>query len=827
MNLDLEQQQILEINQGIHAVQAPAGCGKTEILTQRIGNAVRQEVPEKEIVCLTFTNKAAAEMKKRFLKDGNKFEGYIGNIHNFCLEFLKRNNLISGRATLLGDDEYTDIIEGIIKKNKTGYVIEKNEFIKYIMDLNRTKKGLEPIFKEEFYLLTKKPVRIAYNQLYKTYESVKTKFDFIDFDDLMTMTIHYLKSKEDLIFNRFDWLQIDESQDLNLAQWEIIDLISQNAKCIIYYGDYEQSIYSFLGTEEGRFYSLFNRIGVTSHYLTNNYRSSQEIIDVLNAFLKKTIKSKISFSNSNMKEEAKVGSHFRVLEVNGTLTDELEVVASHIVKLQVEQNNRIGILCRTNKTVDQCSEKLAEIGINCFKLSGNDIFKNKELKLAFASLNGIVNPFDILSWSYLFRTYTTNIDLQDARQILHKAFNAGLLPKDFLDCDIVSQYEKFCFSYENERIVVFDTETTSLDTDNGEIIQIAAVELINGKIGRKFEVYIKTTLPIDQQIVELTKITNEKLMQDGKEPREAIDQFVNFLGENCTILAHNLDFDISILNHFIGKHSEYSIYQYIEKKYDSLVIAKLLYPDLPKFKLAELLECFNLEGNNSHNALDDVLATISLVNRLYADAFKNRNDFTLFVQEHQVVLREFKEKYSKLYNYLISKYYESVSLADLIDFIVNLNSNSKIVEKEIYKAFLKYTRNLEINFNFKSVRMRLQEDFQQLKSLKESDLVSDVAKVVVSTVHKSKGLSFDKVVVVESINKSYPSYRATVEKDLEKKTTMIAEDKRLFYVALSRAKKNIIVTFHTEFISYQGTSFEQIKTPFLDPINDLFEIETY
>ena len=118
MYLDAQQQAVLDIRTGVHAVQAPAGCGKTEILTQRIGRAVQQGVSEEQIVCLTFTNKAAAEMKYRYIKAGSKFEGFIGNIHNFCLEFLKRNNLVSGRVTLMGEDEYIDIIEGIIQKNK-------------------------------------------------------------------------------------------------------------------------------------------------------------------------------------------------------------------------------------------------------------------------------------------------------------------------------------------------------------------------------------------------------------------------------------------------------------------------------------------------------------------------------------------------------------------------------------------------------------------------------------------------------------------------------------------------------------------------------------
>ena len=827
MKLDPQQITILDIKHGIHAVQAPAGCGKTEILTQRIGNAILNGVNEEQIICLTFTNKAAAVMKERYLKDGLKFRGFIGNFHNYCREFLGKNNLISGRVTLMGEDDFDDIIEGIIRKNKTAFEINKSDFIKYIMDFKRTKYSLDPIFKDEFRLLTNQPVSYAFNQLYEIYESIKLAYNFIDFDDLLTLTIYYLKRSKNLIFNRFEWIQIDETQDLNLAQWEIINLISLEGKCVVYFGDFEQSIYSFLGTEEGRFSSLFNKTQVTPHFLTNNYRSTPEVISVLNTFLKNTIKSKVCFSNNYDNIELKSGKHFRVFEMNGTHQDELEFVASYIVKPQLDNLNKIGILCRTKKSVDLCGKKLSDIGIDCFKLSGVDLFKDQELKLAFASLNSILNPFDILSWSLLLKSFNFKLELQDARKLIHKALSAGLLPKDLLGKQIKSQYENFCFSYENERIVVFDTETTSLDTDNGEIIQIAAIELFNGKIGNKFEVYIKPRQPISQEIIGLTKITNEKLQKDGIEPYIAIKEFINFLGDDCTILAHNLDYDISILSNFIGKYSEFPIEKCVGTKIDSLIISKLLYPELAKYKLGYLLSHFNLEGNNSHNAMDDVLATISLVRQLYIDATNKRNIYQTFTSENQVILKEFRQNYFEIYTYLNNNYYESVQLTTVIDHIINLNSNSKIIDKPIYNEFLKYSRNLERSYNFKSLRMRLQEDFQHLKSLKESDLINDSAKVVVSTVHKSKGLSFDQVIVVDSVYKSYPSYRATIEKDELKKERMIAEDKRLFYVAISRAKKNIVVTYHNEFISQYGNTYPVERTPFLEPIKELFEIESY
>ena len=822
MDLDYQQNEILKIEKGRHVIQAPAGCGKTEILTQRIILAIANGIKEEEIMCLTFTNKAATEMKERFQKKSGNFNCFIGNIHNYSLEFLKKNDLINGRFTLLNEDDHNEIVEGLLKKNRDYIDIKKNDFVNFVLDYKRVQYKLEPVYKDDYKEIGSNANFDRIVELYNKYESVKKQYNFLDFDDLLTLTIYNLKNRPELKFNYFDWIQVDEAQDLNLAQWEIIDLISQKSNCIIFFGDYEQSIYSFMGSEDGRFYSLFKNPSFDTHLLTNNYRSKPEIISTLNTFLKKTIKSDVFFSNANTDTHGILKSCFRVIEVNGTIDNELDFVASNIVKPSLYKYEKIGVLCRTNKSADKCSEKLNSIAIDNFKLSGSDIFKNEELKIVFAILNTRTNPFDIISGSILLKSYTRNVEINQARSLINKALNVGLLITDLLDEKIFSQYEKFCTSYEKERLIVFDTETTGLDTDNDEIIQIAAIELINGSIGDRFEVFIKQTKPISDEIVNLTKITNEKLNTEGFEPRDAAKMFVDFIGKDCSVLAHNLDFDMAMIANFLGKYSDVDMNSLFKAKIDSLTISKLIYPKLSKYKLEHLLTFLELEGVNSHNAMDDVIATISLVKKLYNDACSKRNDYKEFLNENHFVLDEFKKRFSEINDYLTINYFESVSLSTFIDYVINLNGKSKIIDLNIYHQFINYVRFQEKEYGFRSLRMRMNEDLQKLKTLKESDLINDDARVIVSTVHKAKGLAFDLVIIVEATDSTYPSYFSSIERNEFKKNKLIAEDKRLFYVAMSRGKSEIIITCHNEFISINGNTFYRELTPFLEPINDIY-----
>lgn len=342
---------------------------------------------------------------------------------------------------------------------------------------------------------------------------------------------------------------------------------------------------------------------------------------------------------------------------------------------------------------------------------------------------------------------------------------------------------------------------------------------------REFEVYIKPDVPVSDEIIGITKITNETLEERGVTAVEGIERFMAFLGDKCTVVAHNLDYDISILKSYCGRKSTINLDEHIGKSFDSLLLAQLLYPKMKRYKLEYLLKKLNLEGENTHNAMDDVKATISLVENIVQNSDSIVSKTETFRSEYGEKVMEFHENYSQKMELYNSTFYENTAISTILEGFSTELFTPEFYDHPRFLGFLKYVREHEKSFVGKSLRMRLDMELSHLRGVKESDLVDDNVKVVVSTVHKSKGLAFDTVIIPEAVQGNYPNYFSEKITDPVKKKKAIGEDMRIFYVAMSRSKSKLIISYHTSFMAHSGTFFDKELSVFVRSIEGLFEVE--
>jgi len=161
----------------------------------------------------------------------------------------------------------------------------------------------------------------------------------------------------------------------------------------------------------------------------------------------------------------------------------------------------------------------------------------------------------------------------------------------------------------NGRIVVFDTETTGLDTENDDIIQIAAVEIIKGKPGKSFECYFATDKDLSPTQT-IHNISNEHLKHKAIDKNEGLSAFLDFIADDA-LLAHNIRYDYSILNSNLLRVGLNMIDQEVNPLFCTLILTRQLCK-LPSYKLGNILTSLDLEGDNSHDAMDDTKATVNL-----------------------------------------------------------------------------------------------------------------------------------------------------------------------------------------------------------------------
>ena len=172
---------------------------------------------------------------------------------------------------------------------------------------------------------------------------------------------------------------------------------------------------------------------------------------------------------------------------------------------------------------------------------------------------------------------------------------------------------RFLQSYERDRLVVFDTETTGLDRRRDDIVQIAALEILDGEPGREFEVYLDTDRDLSAT-EPIHHISKAYLADHATDREEALRGFLDFVGES-PLVAHNLDYDWEILHHNLARAGLSNPLRK-ERAFDSIALARRLYPHCASYRLESLLETLGVEGVNSHNALDDVRATANLLRHL-------------------------------------------------------------------------------------------------------------------------------------------------------------------------------------------------------------------
>ena len=400
--LNSPQQQAVTHKEGPVIVIAGAGSGKTRVITTRIANLIINENESpKSIVALTFTNKAAGEMKNRLINFlGAKYElPFVGTFHSYCLLLLKTNRslLPFPEFSILDADDQVSLLKKIIKKNGLEKQFSATELSYQISNLkNKLQSPFDsnpfshPLFKE----------------IYLSYETEKAASHSLDFDDLILEVLKIFKEKETFRKNfqdKIKHLLVDEYQDTNLVQHELLKYMSLNSKekfnlkSICAVGDEDQSIYSWRGAMATNMLKFQKNFApVTLIKIEQNYRSVQPILDAANSLINynKHRTPKQLWSNKKATD--------RILKINcGSGYQEADTIATFISCLPKNKTlNNIAILYRTHFQSRNIEEALIRNSIAYKIIGGIRFYERKEIKDILAYLRLIINPFDRTS---LFR----------------------------------------------------------------------------------------------------------------------------------------------------------------------------------------------------------------------------------------------------------------------------------------------------------------------------------------------------------------------------------------------------------------------------------------
>ncbi len=508
------QKQAVEHVDGPAIVLAGAGSGKTRVLVYKVLNLIQnhQVFPE-EIVMITFTNKAANEMKERIKKHlgNNQKLGYVGTFHSFCCYILRRDGHHIGldrNFSIYDPGDQGDVIKGILKKG-----IETKYTPSYF--LNRISEAKNQLVTPDKYLDVFSYYTAAQvAEVYSQYQKELQKNMAVDFDDLL-MKVVILFSKHpqvlDKYHSKFKYLLIDEFQDTNLAQYLLAHQLGKKSQNVTVVGDFSQSIYSWRGADIKNLekFSLdFENTQVIN--LEQNYRCSQTILD----FAFSVISQNSSHPVLQLFTDNGVGEEITFYE--GRDEQDEAIFIAKTIENNVNSKSpyaEFAVLYRTNAQSRVIEEAFLHYGIPYVLIGGTRFYERKEVKDVLSYLRLFVNPTDEVAtnrikklgkrrWDKFKAFYQKTVDeVKDieTNEILERLFiETGYLDlydpntaEDYARLENIRELKSVAISFPNivqflEQVALVESEYSEGEKKNGQYEGVRLMTLHQAK-GLEFD----------------------------------------------------------------------------------------------------------------------------------------------------------------------------------------------------------------------------------------------------------------------------------------------------------------------------------------------------
>ncbi len=401
--LNKEQQQAVKTTEGPLLIMAGAGSGKTRVLTHRIAYILLEKgVNPYNILAITFTNKAAREMKERIngILGGAADEIWISTFHSMCVRILRRDIDrigINRNFTILDTTDQLSVIKGILKdKNIDSKKFDPRGILSAISSAKN-----ELIDAKQYGKYTGSYFENIVSDVFEQYEKRLLKNHSLDFDDLIMKTIQLFKRVPEVLEyyqRKFQYIHVDEYQDTNKAQYQLVHLLAAKFQNLCVVGDSDQSIYGWRGAD------IANILSFEKDYpnakvilLEQNYRSTKNILQVANHVISNNVKRK----PKNLWTDNEKGEKIQYYRADTEQGEALFVTGKikELVETKQRKFSDFAILYRTNAQSRAMEEMLVKANIPYTIVGGTKFYDRKEIKDLLAYLRLVANLDDDISFA--------------------------------------------------------------------------------------------------------------------------------------------------------------------------------------------------------------------------------------------------------------------------------------------------------------------------------------------------------------------------------------------------------------------------------------------
>ena len=812
-DLNPEQRQAVEAWDECLLVMAPVGTGKTSALAWRAANAILHWVDPRSVLCLSFTNKAARQMRARAVEvlgaDADRITSRT--FHSLCALILRADASALGLdADFLIFDEEDSSSLAFAVASRMSLAADRRERLAFFLSGALEELRLAPFSSrpprdpEDHFadICTRKappglrvPPSFRFAQFHAAYVHALRENHALDYADLVIGVNRLFQSHEPSLRRwqeRFSWIQVDEVQDTNPSEYRILAALARPHHRLSFFGDVDQTIYEWRGSSPAEILTAYRRefAPVREIQFNQNYRSTRAILRACAGVIRALEGAVTEQILSNSASEGPPV----VLQACPTPKDEAAWIASTLKDLRSRENLRwsdCAVLVRTNFNARDLSQHLQRLKIPHLPVENVKFFERAEIKDALAHLRLLLNPNDSQSIIRFLEHPPKGVGEATLHALRAAPRDAGLNLGDMLWPSTFEAGEPFApllDAWRAGRVTVFDFETTGLDPSTDEICEIAALRPApagSDAAPARFHRYIRTTRPVGESQA-IHGYSDEFLAANGLPAADVLREFLEFSGD--TVLAgHNINgFDVYFLRAALARLGLESS----PRCFDTLDITRRLFRTLKRYNLSALSKEFDLKLEQAHAAHSDVAATAALL-----DVLCHKLEETSPVRREAVrnAAARFQPLAAKVERWrqrmlverppeLLERILDESGLAGYYQ-----HDSPDSARVENLKQLVAFCQ--QFDDPLLPPAMACREVVENVTLATEPDRQASAEdKLAILTVHNAKGLEFPVVFVAMAIDDNFPSARS-------KREGRLSEEHRLFYVAVSRARRRLYISW--------------------------------
>ncbi|WRS26731.1 ATP-dependent helicase [Oscillospiraceae bacterium MB08-C2-2] len=809
---------------------APAGTGKTNTLSARIAAIIAsgKALPE-EILCLTFTNRACREMLERVESVvGAAAAGItVRTVHSFCYHLLLEYGPLTGeKPSAMGicDEEDSAEIIGEVLAGVPG--VEKIDPAR-VRSMIRALASFMEMVKHQMYREKTRDIPLAAAQvleregeflkttvcvdnytpdpkffrflatkgaaLMESYQRLLLERSLYDFHDLVLQAGLLLEhpAVSALVHQRYRYIHIDEVQDISDIEYSILTRMAPEAVFLLC-GDVNQTIYSWRGSVPQQILPRFQRdFSPQEVRLEVNYRSSPGLVNLGERIAAHAFSHTTSPPVSYTRQEVAVAAL-------KTQQEQIQWMFDRLITLNLQGDySRVAILCRSNalcaaiaKGFAQCQKNHTGEPVRFMLAEEFRLFRTKEVKDLLAFMRAVLIPQEDTALGRIVLEYAPGIGGTTLEAIRRQREGMGIRLSDYLSpvTHAHGDYlEPLTQALDAGNVVVFDVESTGVDVYQDEIIQFAAIRTNStAQTLESLERYLRPEKPVGASFA-VHGLSDAFLAKEGLSPKEGLAELTAFL-QGKIVVGHNVGYDLSILEAQLRRYGLPPLE--IAGVYDTLELSRRYLPELPNHKLATVSAYFESAAKPSHDAMDDILATAQVLAGL-ASRF-------ILPQEtaRRSAFGEYLARFLPLTDALILLREEATQtdIPGLCAYVMETFDFAGKYAKEPSRLenlgrFCRFMADPMFDQGWWKQSLSLVLEYATLSSSELDRLSKSSRKLSIITIHQAKGCEFDTVFLPSMMENRFPGVVALRSGTLE-------EEARLFYVAATRAKKRLFLSWY-------------------------------